>query len=98
MEEDPGKGMAIASLVLGIISLCMPYAGIATAIVGLVLGIIARKKQQATGMPTGMAIAGIVCSAISLAFAILITIFCISVYNAASCYLNDLINEWSSYY
>ena len=76
MVNDPGKGMAIASMVLGIISLVIPFAGIATAVVGLILGVIAMKKQKAVGAPTGMALAGMVCSIITLAINIILIFAC----------------------
>lgn len=60
----PREGKAIASLVLGICSailwLC-PLVGLATSIVGLVLGLQARKERR-----SGMATAGIVLSSIGL--------------------------------
>jgi len=65
-------------MVLGICSLCIPYAGVATAIVGLVLGIMGRNKALDVGAPTGMATAGIVCSIVGLGGAILTVILCIS--------------------
>lgn len=64
--ESGKKGMAIASLVIGIIGLCfpwIPYAGllgIVGSIVGLVLGI---KGLKTSGK--GMAIAGIVLAVVS---------------------------------
>ena len=59
-----GKGMSIASLVLGICGLIAwynPLFGYPIAIVGIILGIIGKKKGGKR-----MAIAGIICSAISL--------------------------------
>lgn len=67
--REPFNGMAIASLVIGIISVipcCLfPYIGIPLNIVGLVLGIISRRKP----FGRGMAIAGIVLNIIFLVFA-----------------------------
>lgn len=74
----PGKGMAIASMVLGICSLVIPYAGTVTAIVGLVLGVISKKKLAEVNAPAGMATAGIVMSIISLAWSVLLIIICSS--------------------
>lgn len=66
------NGMAVASMVLGIISLpsmCCCVIGLPTAITGLVLGIVAL-NQIKTGSYAkgshGMALAGIWCSAISM--------------------------------
>ncbi len=63
------KGMAIASMVLGIISVvffCLWYIAIPAAIVGLVLGVLSNKAAK-----SGMATAGIVLSIIALAVAII---------------------------
>jgi len=84
--QYPGKGLCIASMVLGICSLCIPYAGLATAIVGLVLGIMGRNKAMEVGAPTGMATAGIVCSIVGLAGSVLILIYCITCFGACGGY------------
>ena len=62
-------GMAIASLVMGIVSilgaLTLSFITIVVALVGLILGIIAlRKVRKGTGGGKGMAIGGVVTSAI----------------------------------
>lgn len=58
--ESPGFG--VASMVLGIISLCLSccayFISIPCAIVGIILGLIGLKKQAGRGMAT----AGLVCS------------------------------------
>lgn len=64
-----GKGMAIASMVLGIVSVticCCSVIGLVTSIVGLILGIIAQKNQK-----SGFALAGIITSAFGIAFGLL---------------------------
>lgn len=64
-------GLGIASMVLGIVSvvlMCWPYISIPTAIVGLILGALGSKKTAGRGM----AIAGLVCSLITLAIDIII--------------------------
>jgi len=73
--KNPGMGLGIASMVLGIVGLCTGwiYVGVLLAIVGLVLGVISKKKSDEVGMPSGMAMAGIVCSIIGLAVAIICT-------------------------
>lgn len=60
--EESGRGLAIASLVLGIVSFFC--CGSICSIVGLVLGIVSRSKQKENN---GMATAGIVLSVIALA-------------------------------
>ena len=75
-QTNPGQGMGIASMVCGIASLIIPFVGTATAIVGLILGVLSKKKSQEAGMPSGMATAGIVCSVIALAISILMIFLC----------------------
>jgi hypothetical protein len=65
-QTQPGdrRGLAIASLVLGILSLCASilwFCGGPISIVGLVLGVMGLKSSL-----RGLAIAGIVLSAIGL--------------------------------
>ncbi len=78
---DPGAGQAVTSLVLGIISIvfafipCFGLITLATGITGLVMGILGRKSVTRHGM----AVTGIVLSAISLGLFILTTIFWVAV-------------------
>ena len=61
----PGKGLAIAALVLGIVSfLCFP---IITGVLAIIFGAVAKSK----GYPGGMATAGLVCGIIGLGLWIL---------------------------
>ncbi len=78
MEENKnlGKGKAIASLVLGIVGtivgvLWVPLIGIICGIIGIVLGVSARKT---TVEQKGMATAGLVLSIISLAASVIVWI------------------------
>jgi uncharacterized membrane protein len=64
--DPPGKGMALASIIVGIIGMFLPYGGIVLAVIGLVLGIVSKNKLSEGGHPTGMATAGIVVGVISL--------------------------------
>ncbi|GHU40620.1 hypothetical protein FACS1894111_01550 [Clostridia bacterium] len=75
-NEVPGKGKSIASLVLGICALVVPYGGIVLAIVGLVLGASAKKDAATVGQTNGMATAGLVLSIIALAWAVLLVVLC----------------------
>ena len=72
MEEmvKQSKGMAIASMVLGIVGLVLSclVIGIIPCVIGLILGIVVLVKQKAG---QGMAIAGIVTSLIGIAFLIM---------------------------
>ncbi|RLE39587.1 DUF4190 domain-containing protein [Candidatus Woesearchaeota archaeon] len=73
-----GKGLAIAGMVLGIVSIVFSWAwfiAIICGIVGLVLSLVALKKikaRQAEGK--GMAIAGLVCSIVGIAIGVAIVI------------------------
>lgn len=77
--ENKSNGKAIASLVLGIVSLvCVFFGygailGIILGIIGIVLGISAKKEQ-----PSGMATAGLVLSIIAVALCVLSFIACIA--------------------
>ena len=68
--------MAVASMVLGIVSLvlfCVWYISIPCAIIGLVLGFVAKgKANRGEGGGGGMAIAGIVCSIIAIVLVVLL--------------------------
>ncbi|WP_294357772.1 DUF4190 domain-containing protein [uncultured Clostridium sp.] len=79
------SGMAIASMVLGIlgiffsITFILSFLGVILALVGLVLGIVSksqieREKEILTGR--GMAMAGIICSSIALGLVVLIWVGC----------------------
>jgi hypothetical protein len=66
-NKNYAKGMGIASMVLGIISIicCFTYVQIACALTGLILGIISKRKQN-----NGFAVAGIVTASFGLAIAV----------------------------
>jgi len=76
--EQKSNGKAIASLVLGIISLVLIFTGYGTlvgiisGVVGLIIGIGARKEN-----PSGMATAGIVLSIIGLAMCAIVFVSCV---------------------
>jgi hypothetical protein len=79
----PGKGLGTASMVLGIVALAffwLAYLFFPTilAIIGLVLGVVGKKKLIEAGAPTGAATAGIVTSIIALAVTIIAWVLCIA--------------------
>ncbi|MHC4443001.1 MAG: DUF4190 domain-containing protein [Planctomycetota bacterium] len=82
-EVELPVGMAIASMVLGIVGLalfCLWYVSIPCAILAIVLGAIARKKAtEGTGGGKGKATAGIVCGAISIGIVVLFLVGCLAI-------------------
>lgn len=73
----PGKGMAIASLVLGIVSLALClywFIALPAAIVAVVLGVIARGK----GAGKGMALAGIITGGVGILFGLIMVVLSFS--------------------
>ncbi len=77
--------MAIASLVLGIISLVLSFCGLGiisvfTAIVGIVLGTLGRKDPEKKGMAT----AGLICSIIALVLGIVVWVACAAIIGGAA--------------
>ena len=77
MEEKKSNGYAIAALVLGIVSIVfsffLQWLGLILGIVGIILAVIAKKKN-----PTGMATAGLVLSIIGTVFCALLFIACVA--------------------
>ncbi|MGN0431727.1 MAG: DUF4190 domain-containing protein [Lachnospiraceae bacterium] len=74
-----GKGLAIASMVLGIVALvlscCVPYLPIVLALLAVVLGGVSLAKKKGG---KGMAIAGLVCGIIGLVPAVLLIVGALS--------------------
>jgi hypothetical protein len=71
--SEKGNGLSIASLVLGILSLCgsgVIWCGGILSLVGIILGALGINSKG-----RGMAIAGIILSAVGLLLAIVIRIF-----------------------
>jgi hypothetical protein len=78
--------MAVAGLVLGILSLVtwwVLYVGLPISIVGIIMGALGRRSVSRRGIAT----AGLVCSIIGLAVLIIFYVWIASlVYHAASSY------------
>lgn len=82
--QDNSKGLAIASLVLGIVSF-FPCCGSVCSIVSIVLGVLSRKKKPTDN---GMATAGIVLSIVALAIWAIYFIYVLVVYGSFSAVYN----------
>ncbi len=79
-QADPGKGLGIASMVLGIVGFvlcCCPFLSFIgflapiCMIVGLILGFIAKSKSKSVGAKNSPALAGIILSIVPLALTII---------------------------
>ncbi|MDO4608237.1 MAG: DUF4190 domain-containing protein [Clostridia bacterium] len=68
-QPDPGKGFAITSMIMGILS-CLCCGSLLFAVLAIVFGAVAKGK----GSRSGMAIAGIVCGIV----AVVIFIVCLA--------------------
>jgi hypothetical protein len=78
----PQNGLGLTSMILGIVSIptaCCPYIGGVLGIIGLVFGFLGKKKVD-SGLANnrGIAIAGIVTSAVGIAIAILFIILSVA--------------------
>jgi hypothetical protein len=70
-QDDGPKGFAITSMVLGIVSLVIPYVGILTAILAITFATVSRSHNDGG---RGMAIAGLVCGIVALALWMIVII------------------------
>lgn len=76
-EEVPqgGKGLSIASMVLGIVAVvfgcCFYYVSIPCGVIGLILGAMSLSKKKAG---KGMAITGLVLSIVAIALSIVVIV------------------------
>ena len=99
----PGKGLAIAALVVGIIALLgswIPFGGWFFAFLGLVaivlgiVGVVQANKGRAGGK--GMAVIGAVLGALSIIVAILVTVFVVLAINEASNSASESLESFES--
>ncbi|MDD3308013.1 MAG: DUF4190 domain-containing protein [Acetobacterium sp.] len=88
-ERHPEKVIAetydsksILALSLGIFSIVsfitLIGSGLLTGAVGLIFAMIAMKERKLQGLPTGMAMAGLICSIIGMAFTVLMIFACVA--------------------
>ena len=85
----PGKGLAIAGMILGIVSLalfCIPYVNWIAGILGIIFGAIAKSK----GCTSGMATTGIILGAIGLGLWLIMLVACAS---SDAYYFADLLED-----
>jgi hypothetical protein len=71
---DPSRGLQVGALVCGILSIVLfwfPFAGLPAAIVGVVLGVMGKKKAAMLGFRSGIATAGMICSIVGTAVNVL---------------------------
>ena len=88
-NRQGGNGFAIASMVLGIVSLvlfCIWEIAIPCAIAAIVLGIIQLKSRG----KNGMAIAGIICGVIGMIITILAFVGALMLYNSG--FYQEILN------
>lgn len=73
---------SILALSLGIFSIIsfitLIGSGLFTGAVGLIFAMIAMKERKLQGLPTGMAMAGLICSIIGMAFTVLMIFACVA--------------------
>ena len=101
--QNGSRGLAIASMVLGIVSmgLCWcwvltwtMFISIACAITGLILGIISLKKRQGG---KGMAITGVILSGAGIILGIIIIVFYAILFTAMLSQMPDIMRDFNRY-
>ena len=80
--QTPSSGLAIASMVLGIVGLvtiCFWYISFPCDVLAIVLGFVAKSKVTAgTGGGKGMAMAGIICGFIGLGLMLFVILLAVA--------------------
>lgn len=80
--QAKGNGMSVAGLILGIISLVVcwiGWLGILVPVLGITFSSIGLVQCSRSGLPTGKAKAGLICSIISLALIVIFLVFFVAV-------------------
>ena len=75
VSDVPGKGLAIAGMVLGIVSLltfCLWYLCLPCGVTAIILSAVAINKAKMVGMKSPMALAGIACACVGIALMIIL--------------------------
>jgi hypothetical protein len=80
MGPEPSSGLAVASLVLGILAIpgaCCCYSSVPFGIASIVTGFIAMNRAKLSPEAhggRGMALAGVICGIIGLAFTVVVVL------------------------
>jgi hypothetical protein len=78
-QQQGQPGVAVAGLVLGILSIIAPILcgvfALPIGIAGIICSYLGRNQARERGLPTSMATAGLICSIIGTVLAILFAIF-----------------------
>ena len=97
--QDQSTGMAVASMVLGILSICLAMFAFAfpplflLPIIGLILGIVFKSKHLPVGR--GMSTAGIVTSIVGLIIPLLLLIFIVVLLLSHGAELMEFMKQYS---
>ena len=97
--QNPGKGMSVAGLVLGIVSIVLAWfyminiAALVCGIVGIILAVKGKKAAVAAGAPTGLGTAGLVLSIIGTVIAGIGFFACTVCICTAANAANNLVNS-----
>ncbi len=81
MSNGPSNGLAIASLATGILAIpgaCCCYSSVPLGIAAIIMGFIAMSKAKEspeTHGGRGMALGGVICGGVGLAFTVLAIVF-----------------------
>ena len=104
--NDPGKGMSIAGLVLGIAAIVLAWfymvniAALIAGIIGIILAVKGKNASAAAGCPTGLGTAGLVLSIIGTVIAgigfLSCTVCVLCAGNAINNAVNDALNQAGS--
>ena len=102
--QNPGKGMSVAGLVLGIVSIVLAWfymvniAALVCGIVGIILAVKGKKAAVAAGAPTGLGTAGLVLSIIGTVIAGIGFFTCTVCVCAAADVIESAANDLYYYY
>jgi len=91
-----GNGIAIASMVLGIISIplvCFWYISIPCAILAIIFGVVGRSAAKKGAPRGGMATAGLVCGLIGLLLYILVIAGCLAILGITGLTAAELVEQ-----